>query len=269
MLAQLVEHVRTVGRIADREGTRDGVGALRGDDLGTGRERRGDGRTARRLGTEQHGRGTVGEAEFDELVKPLRHLRELASRRDRHDDLVGRAPTQLLDDFEGQGLGTFGVVGPQIDVGKGPVGMFGHQLDAESVHVVVVALDPEHRAAEDGGHRDLRLLQVRGDDHHAGPTNEGRVRGDRRREVTRRRARRRGEAETARARHGDRHDPVLERARRIACVVLQPEFLHAQHLGEACRAAQWCPSGAEIDGLYAGIRKERRVSPHRRGTALD
>ncbi len=56
--------------------------------------------------------------------------------------------------------------------------------------------------------------------------------------VARRRARRGGEAEATSTREGYRHDTVLERARRIARVILQPQFTHAELFGQSRTAPE-------------------------------
>src|ERR1035441_9312755 len=89
--AQFVEHVGAVGGIANGERARDRVGTLGRDDVGARGERRRDRRTARRLSTEKYRRGAVDETEFDELLETLGDFGKLTARRDRHDDLSGRA----------------------------------------------------------------------------------------------------------------------------------------------------------------------------------
>ena len=145
----------------------------------------------------EHRRRAVDESQFDELLEALGDLGELTARGERHDDLIGRAPAELFADLEGQRLGAFGVVRAQVHVDEGPVGVFGDQLDAEPIDVVVVALDAEHRAPEDRRHGDLGLLEIGRDDGHARPANGRGVGRDRRREVAGRRAGRRRESRVA------------------------------------------------------------------------
>ena len=72
-------------------------------------------------------RAALDQPDRDELAEALGDLRELAARGDRHDDLVGQAPAELLGDLEGEGLGALGVVGPDVHVGEGPVGVLGRR----------------------------------------------------------------------------------------------------------------------------------------------
>src|SRR5699024_8813187 len=82
-------------------------------------------------------------------------------------DLLRQAPTELLGDLVGEGLGAFCVIGAQVDVHKAPslTDRVTDEFGAETVHVVVIAVDGHHFSAVDGGHDDLGLFQAGRDEH--------------------------------------------------------------------------------------------------------
>src|SRR5439155_26246980 len=79
----------------------------------------------------------------------------------RHDDVLGRAPAELLGDLEAHRLGALGVVGPQVDVHEAPAILEG-DLRTQAVHLVVGAADADDLRPVDAGAQDLRALQVAG-----------------------------------------------------------------------------------------------------------
>ena len=144
------------------------------------------------------------------------------------DDVVGRAPVELLDDLEGRRLGALGVERAQGDVGEVHARRFG-DLAAAPVGFVVVALDladlgaQGHAAARLGGLEAVRVEDVGVD------ARLRRQRGDGGADVARRDAADLGLAPLEQP--GDRHrdDPVLVgEARSRGGVVLQVEVGDAQ-----------------------------------------
>ncbi len=163
-----------------------------------------------------------------------------------HDDVVGGLPAELLGGLERERLRTLGVERPHVDVDERPLVQPG-ELRAQPVDVVVVAVDRDDVAAVDRGGDDLALLEVRRDEHVAAQPGVRRVRGDRVREVAGRRARRDLEAELERLAQRDRDDPVLERVRRVARVVLDPDLAEAELGREAVGPHERREPGAEVD----------------------
>ena len=170
-------------------------------------------------------------------LKPLRDLREQRARGDRRDDAVRRLPAQLLGDLPGDRLRALRVVGAQVDVDERPVALAG-ELGAQAVDVVVVAADLHDVRAVDAGREDLLLLEVGGDEDVGLQAERRGVGGDGVREVARRRAGEHLEAELPRACGGDADDAVLEGVRRVGGVVLDPDLVEAEPLGEPVGADQ-------------------------------
>jgi hypothetical protein len=84
--------------------------------------------------------GKLGDqAELMQLLESLPHLRQESAACHGQNDVVGRAPAQLLGDLEGTGLRSFRVVRPEVHVDKGPTSL-GRYLGAEPVHLVISAL---------------------------------------------------------------------------------------------------------------------------------
>ena len=101
----------------------------------------------------------VEQADLVQLVEALADLREQRTARDRDDDVIGNRPAELLRGLEREGLRTLGVVRPHVDVDERPLVDAG-ELGAQTVDVVVVALDRNEVAAVDRGRDDLALLEI-------------------------------------------------------------------------------------------------------------
>ena len=99
-----------------------------------------------------------------------------------------------------------------------------HEFGAQTIDIVVVTLDGQYDATEDGRHGDLGLFEVGGDHRHAGPAQRGGVGRNGCGQVARGGTSGSGEAELASRRKSAGHDAVLKRSSWIAGVVLQPEF---------------------------------------------
>src|SRR5262249_10392861 len=77
------------------------------------------------------------------------------------DNVLGKLPTELLCHLEAMGLGTFRIIGPQINVDEGPA-VFVTDLTAESIDVIIVAFDRNGFWPVNGGTNDLSLFQAVG-----------------------------------------------------------------------------------------------------------
>ena len=167
-----------------------------------------------RPGLDQPGRPALAEA--------LQDLRVEGARRDRRDDPVGRAPAQVLGGLERDRLRPLRVVGPHVHVHERPRALEG-QLRAQPVHVVVGAVHRKDGRAVGGRGDDLLALQVR---RHEDVGRQAERRGGGRGgagKVARRRAGERLVAELDRLGGRDRHDPILERMRRVRRLGLDVE----------------------------------------------
>src|SRR5439155_21490435 len=100
--------------------------------------------------------------------------------------------------------------------------------------------------AVDGRHQYLAGLEVGGDEDVVLHARPGGVGGDRVGQVSGRGARRDLEAQLARPGKGDGDHAVLERARRVQGVVLDPELAQAQLGGQAVGPKERCEAGPEI-----------------------
>ena len=197
-----------------------------------------------------------------QLLETLLDLGEQRSARDRHDDMVGGLPSELLGGLEREGLRSLRVVGPHVDVHERPLVQPG-ELRAQAVDVVVVAVDGNDVAAVDRRGDDLALFEVGGDEHvRAQPGVRG-VRGDRVGEVAGRSTGRDLEAELERLAQRDGDDPVLERVRRVAGVVLQPHLAEAELRREAVGPHERREPRPEVDRGIGPHREEVAVAPQR------
>jgi DNA internalization-related competence protein ComEC/Rec2 len=266
-----VEHVRTVGGVADRERPGDRVGPHRLHHVVAVGERLRHRRAARRLRPEHPVRGGLHEAQLAQLMEALVDLGQLRAGRHGHHHLAWQPPTELLGDLEAQRLGALGVVRAHVDVDERPVFVLGGQLGRQPVDVVVVAVHGQQRAAVDGGGEDLGLLQRRRDHHDRVPPRAG---GGRRHgvgEIAGRRAGEHPEAQLAGGRKGDRDHAVLERVRRVARVVLDPQRAHAQRRCQAVGLDQPGQAGLGV-GVALDVRRygeQLPVAPDRTGPGLD
>ena len=137
-----------VGRIADGQRLGDGVrlahGAMR---IQARLEARGDRVAAGRLGAVDLAlRLLVEQADLVEFVEGLVDLADQAAAGHRRDDVLRRAPAELLGDFVAERLGAFRVEGPQVDVDEAPVVAVG-DLAAQAVDVVIGSLDGDQLRA--------------------------------------------------------------------------------------------------------------------------
>ena len=266
-----VQDVRAVGRVPDRERPGDGVRLLRLDHVVAGLERGGDRRAAGGLRPEHGVRGRLDQAEAAQLGEPLVDLGELRSGGDRDDHLLREPPAQLLGDLVAQGLGALGVVRADVDVHERPVLVLRCELGGQPVHVVVVAVHGEQRAAVHGGGDDLRLLQGGRDEHDRVPARTGRGGRDGVRQVPGGRAAQHREAELAGRGEGHRDDPVLERVGGVAGVVLHPQLPDAERPGQVVRLDQPGEAGLGVAVLLHGARHRQQVlvAPDRLRSGLD
>ena len=110
-------------------------------------------------------------------LKALGEFRQDRPARGCDDDMFGQPPAELFGDFEAMGLGALGVIGPQIDVDKGPA-VFVADFAAESIDVIVVAFDGDGFWSVNGGADDLSLFQAVGDKNIAVQPSSRRMGGD-------------------------------------------------------------------------------------------
>ncbi len=240
------------------------------DGVGAAEEGRGHGRAALGLGARHPHGGLLGqEAHLAQLGEPLGHLGQLAARSDGDHDMVRGLPAELLGDLEGQRLGAFGVVGPHVDVDEGPTRALARQLGAQAVDVVVVPLDGDDRPAVDGRHGDLGRLEVVRDEDDRVHARSRRVGGHRVGQVAGRRAGRHLEAQLPGLGEGDRDHPVLERARRVGGVVLDPELAQPELGGQAIGPDQRREAGTQVHRRGVVDREQVPVAPDGAGTRLD
>ncbi len=104
----------------------------------------------------------LDRADRDQLTERPVDLREQsAPHAIGHHHVVGQTPAELLGGLEPERLGALGVVGAHVHVHERPWQCLG-DLAAETVHLVVVALDRDDLGAVGLGREDLRSLEVLG-----------------------------------------------------------------------------------------------------------
>ncbi len=251
----------TVVGIADGERAGDGVGALGNDVVSSLLDGDGDGRAAGGLGSEEADRLFFDEAEVDELVEGLANFADERAASHGDDDVVGETPAELLGDLVAYGLGAFGVVGAEVDVDEAP-GVLVGDLGAETVDVVVVAVDADETRTVDLGVEDFGWLEV-GRNEDAGLEAEaGGLGGDGVGEVAGGGAADGLEAELLRVGQGDGDDAIFEAEGWEADgVVLDVEVGGADAFAEVLCADERGEAYGEVGLEAVGDGEERGVAP--------
>ena len=143
-------------------------------------------------------------------------------------------------------------------------------LRAEAIDLVVGAVDADDVGPVDAGAEDLGPFEIGGDEDVALQPGGGGVGGDAVGEVARRGAADRREAELARLAQGDGDDAVLERQRReVDGVVLDPQLLDAELVGQAVGPDQRRAADVQADGRLAVEGQQFLVAPHVERAQLD
>ena len=270
--ARVANHARgggAVGGVADGERAGDGVGALRDDFVSSVLDCGGDGRAAGGLGSEEADRFVFDEAEVDELVEGLANFADERATGHGDDDVVGQAPSELLGDLVAYGLGAFGVVGAEIHVDEAPV-VFVGDLGAETVDVIVVAVDANEAGAVDLGVENLCGLEVGGDEDGGLEAEAGGLRGDGVGEVAGGGAADGVEAELARVGEGDGDDAIFEAEGWEADgIVFDEEIRCADALAEIGCANERSEAYGEVGLETFRDRKESGIAPDVRRTGSD
>src|SRR5581483_5530593 len=126
-----------VGRVADGQRLGDGVrladGPVRVPAVLDGGA---DGTAAGRLSAVKLAGRLFDQADRGQLAERLVDLADQAAARHRADDVLWRAPAELLGDLEAEGLGSLGIVGPKVDVHQPPAVLV-RDLRAQPVHLVI------------------------------------------------------------------------------------------------------------------------------------
>ena len=197
------------------------------------------------------------------------YLGQQRSGGHRDHRVLGNPPGELLDDFKAHALGTFGVIGPHVDIHKGPA-VFPSDFSAKPVHFIVVAFDPDDLGAVNQRVHHLALFEVGGNKDVGLQSGSGGVRGDGVGQIAGRSAGDGGETQLARAAQRHTHHPIFERKRRIIDrIVLDPQLAHAESPRQAVGSDQRREADLEADGRFARHRQQLGVAPHRLRSRLD
>jgi len=187
---------------------------------------------------------TIDLSEFTQLADRLVDRRQEQARSEGRDDHVGEVESKLLPGLVQEGLRSFRVVGPEVDVHESPparvCGEEGHPIG-----IVVGSIDGDEGRAVEAGEEELRRLEGRGGEHVTGEPRLRRGRGGRGRQVSRRCAADRREAPLPRLRDGDGHGTILERIGRVHRVVLDPDLPEAEGLLEVATTPERREPGPE------------------------
>ena len=178
--------------------------------------------------------------------KALRIFADKRTAGHGDDDVVGEAPAELLGDLVADGLGAFGVVGPEVDVDEAPLVLVGDE-GAEAVDVVVVTVDADQAGAVDESVEDLGGLEVGGDEDAGLEAEPGSLGGYGVGEIAGGGAADRGEAEGLGIGESDGNDAVFEaECGEADGVVLDVEIASADALAEVLGADQRREAYGEI-----------------------
>ena len=182
--------------------------------------------------------------------------------------MVGELPPELLRRLERDGLRPLGVVRTEVHVHERPRVLLGG-LGAEAIHVVVRPVDGHHRGTVHGRRRDLRRLQIGGDEYHRPQAGVRGVRGDGVRQVAGGGARHGVEPELTGLGERHRHHAILERVRGIPGLVLHVEVGEAELGAESLGSAERAEPVTEVNGFVPTGGEEGLVAPERPWTGLD
>ncbi len=220
---------------------------------------------------EDHEWLVLNQAELDQFAKALVDLGQLCAGSDGDDDLVGNPPAELLGDLVPQSLRALRVIGPDVDVDEGPALFFSRDLSGELVDVVVGALDGDQGRVIDGGSQDFLPLEIVGYKDNRLDACPGSGCGNSIGEVPGGRAGQNLKPQLAGRREGDCDDAVLERMRRIARVVLDPELFQTKIIREIAGIDQPGETGVgRAEGGDVGWdRQQRGISPDAPRARLD
>ena len=263
------EHLESVGRIADRDRSRDRVRLHGIGKLETVLERLDDRRAAGRLRGVNRRQIAVDQADFLQLAECARNARQQRAARHGRDDVLRECPAELFGDFEAVGLRAFGVVAAQVDVRESPAVLL-RNLRAQPVHIVVVALDGDDLRVVDARAENLARLEiVRNEDVALQPEARG-VRRHAVGEVAGRRAAEHLESELDGTRRRNRDDAILVRERRMVDgIVLEIQLADAQLLRETIGFDERRESRIEAGARLAVDRQQLAVAPQVLRARLD
>ena len=269
-LAHDVDGVVAVGGRADGEGLGDRVGLRHGlHDVGAFFHGVRDRCAAGGLCAEDRKWRFVHEANFCEFAVGLVDFREERTGGHRDDGVARDAPAELLHDFKAHALAAFGVIRAQVHVHEAPA-VFAGDFGAETVHLIVGAVDADDVRAVHERAEHFALLEVGGDEDVAFQSGARGVGSDGVCEVSSRGAGDDFEAQLLRAAEGDAHDAILEREGGVVDgVVLDVERLDAELLGEAIRLHERREADLRADGGLAINRQQLAVAPHALRARLD
>ena len=145
--------------------------------------------------------------------------------------MARQLPAELLGDLEAHRLRSLSVVGAEVDVHKSPT-VFAGDLGAETVDLIVGALDPDDVGAVDERTEHLPLLKVRGDEDIALEAGICGVGGDGVGQIAGRGTGHDLESEFTRTAQRHRDHAILKGEGRIVDgVILDPELADAELLG--------------------------------------
>ncbi len=145
----------------------------------------------------------------------------------------GKRQPKLLGDFESVGLGSFGVIRPEIHVHDRPAILVG-DLGAKAIDVIVRPADADHCRPENQTAEDLPLLQIVRDHDKAANSRDGRVGRGAVGKVAGAGAADGVEAKFNGLGDGDGNDALLVRIGRVvARIILDPKFTAPELLAQA------------------------------------
>src|SRR5258708_6824561 len=214
-LADLLDGKGAVSRTADGERAGDGIGLLWFESGEIALHAMGNRRAARGLRAKKLYWLWLDPAEGDQFAECFGDLGDQRPAGHGNDYVVGERPAELFGDFIAMRFRAFGIVGAQIHVDETPLEAVG-DLSAETVDVIVVAVDAHDARAIDRGVEYLGGLEVGGNEDASVEALLCSLRGHGVGEITSRGAAHGGEVETARRRERGGGDAILEGQRRKA-----------------------------------------------------
>ena len=221
-----------------------------------------DGIAAVGLGGDESGQ-LVDKADGVQVLEALPHPRDGAAVSHGNGQIVGHLPVQLLGDLQGHGLFTLGKIGVDGGVAVVPAVLL-NSLGGHLEGLLIVALHRDDIGAEDHqlshlalgsplGHKNIGLkARSGGVPRQGGGGVAGGGAGD-------------GlGAGLIGLGHGHSAGPILQGGGGILPVILYPQLLNAQHLGQLGLLIQGAPAHPQ-GGVRGGLlhRQQLPVAPHR------
>ena len=138
-----LEGIEAVGGGADGQRFGNGVRLHRLEEIQSGLLGSRDRRATRSLSAMNLPPVVLDQTQLGELLIALVDLRQQRTGGHTNHRVLGNLPPHLFLDLKAHALGSFGVVGPHVDIHESPT-VFARDLRAQSVHLIVMPTNSDY-----------------------------------------------------------------------------------------------------------------------------